>query len=134
MLTIVSLWSSANCSQIVRNMVNITKSQNKVTQEMHNVVNNVSDNIYDVVNDYANNDGGYIPENNEVHVGFAPVNEGVTKDASGKRIFTNVFIASLDSMSFHFKKSVLKWKYLYLKRIALKRKLSKEALTFKEVV
>ena len=37
-------------------------------------------------------------------------------------------------MSFHFKGSELKWKYLCHKRITLERKLSKEALTFEEVV
>lgn len=52
----------------------------------------------------------------------------------GKKIPTNVLISPLDNMSFHYKKSVLKWKDVYHKRIALERKLPKEALTFEEVV
>lgn len=46
----------------------------------------------------------------------------------------NDFLALLDKMSFHFKESVLKWKHLYHQRISLKRKLSKEALKFQEVI
>lgn len=42
----------------------------------------MSDNIEDVVNDSICVDKVYIPRNNEVHVGLAPINESVTKDAS----------------------------------------------------
>ncbi|KAI5392433.1 hypothetical protein KIW84_077003 [Lathyrus oleraceus] len=109
---------------------NITKSRDKATQEKYDVVNNVSDNIDDVVNDYASANECYIPKNNEVHDGSAPFNKGVIKDSDGKRMPTNVYISPVDNMSFHFNKSVLKWKYLYHERTTFERKLLKEALTF----
>ncbi|CAI8586488.1 unnamed protein product [Vicia faba] len=43
------------------------------------MVNNVSANIDDVVNDYVSVEDGSTPKNNEVHDGFAPINEGVIK-------------------------------------------------------
>lgn len=47
------------------------------------------------------------------------------KIVGGKKIPKHVYISPLDNMSFHFKEGVLKWKYLYHKRIALESKLSK---------
>ncbi|CAI8603955.1 unnamed protein product [Vicia faba] len=78
--------------------------------------------------------------NNKIHNGSEPVNEGVTKDTYKKskmivndnKIPTNISIASLYNVSFHYGENVLKWKYLYQKWIALERELSKEALTFKK--
>lgn len=59
----------------------------EVNQDVSNyLVNNVSDNIDNVVNDYVSADEGSIPKNNDVNDGFARVNEGVTKDAGGKRL------------------------------------------------
>lgn len=128
-------------------MESLTKSHDNATQEKNHVVNNVSDIIDDVVNDYVSVNEGYIPMNNEVHDRYGPVNEGVTKDVDickradkklkkivdGNKIPTNVSIASLYNMYFHYEESVLKWKYLYHKWIALERKLSKETLTCEEV-
>lgn len=51
-----------------------------VNYEVNNVENNASDNINDVVNDYVSYYKGSIHKNNGVHVGLAPINEGVTKD------------------------------------------------------
>lgn len=56
------------------------------------------------------------------------------KIITGKMSPTTILIAPLDNMSFHYEESFLKWKYLHLTRIALERKLSKENLTFEEVV
>lgn len=78
----------------------------------------------------------------------AHVNKGVTKDVGlskrsgkkskiivgSKKVPTNVYIAPLYNMSFHCEESVMKWKYLYHKRMTLETKLSKEDLTFEEVV
>lgn len=122
-----------------RIMENITKSQDKATREKDHVMNNVSDNIDDVVNDFVTAGEGSISKNNEIHDGSAFFNEGVTKDGGlskrpeknskkivgGQKIPTNVYIAPLDNVSFHCEESVLKWKYLYHKRIDLERNLSK---------
>lgn len=120
----------------------------KATQEKDHVVDNVNDNINKVVDDYVGADKGYIPKNNEVHDRSDAINDGVTKyvDLSkrfvnqsniivdGDKIPTNVSIAYLYNVFFHYEESMLKWKYFYHKRITLERKLSKEALSFEEVV
>ena len=54
--------------------------------------------------------------------------------ARGKKVPVNVPEAPLDNISFHFVESVQKWKFLYQRRLALERELSKEELECKEVM
>ncbi|KAI5436706.1 hypothetical protein KIW84_022998 [Lathyrus oleraceus] len=51
-----------------------------VNYEVNDLVNNVSDIIDDVVIDSVSADDGYFHKNTRVHVGYAHVNEGITKD------------------------------------------------------
>lgn len=46
----------------------------------------------------------------------------------GKKIPSNIFVSPMDKVYFRYEESMLKWKYMYHRRIALERELSKEAL------
>lgn len=52
------------------------------------------------------------------------------KIVDGKKISANVPTSPLDNVSFHFEESVLKWKFVYQRRIALEMELSKEESMF----
>lgn len=52
----------------------------------------------------------------------------------GKKIPTNMHVARMDKVSFHYEESMLKWKYVYKKRISPERELSKEDLKCEDIV
>lgn len=56
------------------------------------------------------------------------------KGVAGKKIPANVLEVIIDNVSFHSVENVEKWTNVYQRRLALKRKLSKDALECKEVV
>ncbi|KAI5410384.1 hypothetical protein KIW84_055766 [Lathyrus oleraceus] len=56
------------------------------------------------------------------------------KGVAGKKIPANVLEVIIDNVSFHSVENVEKWTYVYQRRLALKRKLGKDALECKEVV
>lgn len=56
------------------------------------------------------------------------------KGVAGKNIPANVPEVCVDDISFHYVENVEKWKYVYQRRLALERKLGKDALECKEVV
>ncbi|CAI8606939.1 unnamed protein product [Vicia faba] len=90
-------------------MEKLTKNHDKKTHEKDRVMNNMNDKSDNVVNNFDNVDDGFIPLNNEVHDRSEPVNERVTKDVDLCKIVLN--------------RKYLKW-------IATRRKISREALTF----
>lgn len=56
------------------------------------------------------------------------------KIIGGKKIPTNFFVSPLENVSFQYEESVMKWKYVYHRRITPERELSKEALTCENIV
>lgn len=56
------------------------------------------------------------------------------KGVAGKKIPANVLEVIIDNVSFHSVENVEKWTYVYQRRLALRRKLGKDALECKEVV
>lgn len=58
----------------------------------------------------------------------------IRRKVGGKRIYLNVFVAPLDNIYFHSKTSVHKWKYVYQRRIAYERELTKHFLEWSEII
>ncbi|XP_050897710.1 uncharacterized protein LOC127104572 [Lathyrus oleraceus] len=56
------------------------------------------------------------------------------KQASGKKIPTNIHEVPIDIISFHYVENVEKWKFVYQRRLTLERELSKDAFECKEVM
>lgn len=56
------------------------------------------------------------------------------KIVGGKKIPANVLTTPLDNVSSHSRESVLKWKFVYHRRIVPAREISKEALKCEEIV
>lgn len=56
------------------------------------------------------------------------------KFIGGKKIPTNFSVSPLENVSFQSEESVMKWKYVYHRRITPERELSKEALTCENIV
>ena len=52
----------------------------------------------------------------------------------GKKIPPNVPTSPLDNISFHSEKSVLRWKFVYQRRIARERELHGDVLKCKEII
>lgn len=63
---------------------------------------------------------------------MVPLVKKSIKKIDGKKIPLNIHM--LDNISFHYEESVLKWNYMYHRRIAPKREMSKEALKCEEIV
>lgn len=62
------------------------------------------------------------------------LNKKRKKVLGGKKLSNNVLVVPLDNASFHSEESVLKWKYIYTRRIFPERKLSKGALKCYEIM
>lgn len=58
----------------------------------------------------------------------------IRRKVGRKRIHVNVPAAPMDNVSTHSKTSVLKWKYVFQRRIAAQRDLGKDALDCKEIM
>lgn len=56
------------------------------------------------------------------------------KNFGGKKIPYDVPLAIMDKESFHSEDSVLKWKYVYHRRIAGEREISEEAMKCEEII
>lgn len=65
---------------------------------------------------------------------LVPLKKKRKKVLRGKKLSDNVLVVPLDNVSFHSEESVLKWKYVYNRRIFPKRKLSKGAFKCYEIM
>lgn len=72
-------------------------------------------------------------EDNQDNIMVLPLKKN-RKIISGKKIPTNFSISPLENVSFQSEESVMKWKYVYHRRITPERELSKEALTCENIV
>lgn len=58
----------------------------------------------------------------------------VKREIGGKRILVNIPYAPLDNVSFHCESNVKKWKYIFQRRNAREKELSKEAIGYKKIM
>lgn len=52
----------------------------------------------------------------------------------GKKIPFDIPLAPMDKVFFHYEESVLKWKYVYHRKIAIEKELSEEAMKCEEII
>lgn len=75
--------STRMCQKNMSYMLEIVSPTQKEDEQVapnNNMVNNESDNTNNIIYDYVWINDGIAPENNEVYVNSASVNEDVTKD------------------------------------------------------
>ncbi|MCI32441.1 envelope-like protein, partial [Trifolium medium] len=70
----------------------------------------------------------------DVEQGVPDIMTSAKKKAAGKKIPQNVVDVPIDNVSFHSPESVLRWRFVFHRRLALERELGKEALECEEVV
>lgn len=102
---------------------NVTKSQNNDTQAEEGEEAG-SEEEEETTSDYETNEEEYVLD--MMHT--------LRRKVGGKRVPVNIPYAPMDNVSFHFETSVQKWKYVFQRRIACERELSKEAFDCKEIM
>lgn len=95
----------------------VVKKKSSLKRKVAHAVEVVKDDVEDILNNIVIS---YVKKN--------------TKTFRGKKIPTNILVSLMEKVFSISKESMLKWKYVYYKRIALERELSKKALRFEEIV